>query len=410
MDVDDQKNTYTEMEKKNNSLLEDHITYLEKHYPSPKVIFKRRLQCVADYVACFNSKLEELNITHLFPDNVQWFTYWLCDDGKKQLEEHFKRKKIKRKPESLLFEFVRPLISPERDYYGFKDSSGNAQKAFYELREGKWVQRVYFIPKIDKTATYYSAAATIFGKTTKKGDRWLSELFLVKKVLVHYKNRKSNPLLIGEELHFENGYLPNNDEPSSFGIKYFEGSGDKIIFGIELKEYEPYLKIMADKLQVSKFKYKPDAVELMNIMIILILMEHELVHIWVSICDKIKGDSVKTSSLATPKDYKRIYKPKKKITPVPIYNAEGEEIDDGKKHAKDNNKRLKNNKWPLLDKEEQRCLNKKDGTDTGFCYTDTSGHQSEFCKLTHLIFGHIGQTTCTSKFIRKGTKKNNKKN
>ena len=61
--------------------------------------------------------------------------------------------------------------------------------------------------------------------------------------------------------------------------------------------------------------------------------------------------------------------------------------------------------------EEERCLSgigEERENGTRFAYTDTSGHQKKFCQLTHLMFGHVGQTTCASKFEKPGRPRNKK--
>ena len=141
----------------------------------------------------------------------------------------------------------------------------------------------------------------------------------------------------------------------------------------------------------------------MNILIVLILFEHELIHIWIALLDKDESETDDPTRLATPDAYDRLYRGAKTvIDPVPIFKQDGTPDGDGVAHATVNEARVKNKEWPLLDKEEIRCLASlsKEDIDNGtrFAYTDTSGHQRKFCQLTHLLFAHVGQTTCAGKF------------
>ena len=196
--------------------------------------------------------------------------------------------------------------------------------------------------------------------------------------------------------------MPDEHKPGQFGIRYFEGKKEKVIFGVNLEEYKPYLEELAVSLKKYNYTYKPDAVELMNILIVLILFEHELVHIWIALLDQDESETKLPARLATPDAYDRLYRGEKTvIDPVPIFKQDGSLNDDGVEHAQKNEDLVKKNKWPQLDEEEKRCLAsipKDIPHGTRFAYTDTSGHQKKFCQLTHLIFGHVGQTTCAGKF------------
>lgn len=387
------------------AILEAHVDFLKKNMPTLQTIFKRRLQCLSDFVSCFDSKLKELKITHLFPEHVQWFSYWISNQGREGIEQHFERNKTKRHVNSLLFEFVRPLISPARGLFDYIDSNGNPQKAFFRYNEldGTYTQEAFFIPKIDKTATYYSAAAVTSDRVTKNGNNWLAEIWLVGKVVTRFYNRQLQPLIKGDNITFDDGYLPDEHKPGQFGIRYFEGKKEKVIFGVNLEEYKPYLEELVISLKKYNYTYKPDAVELMNILIVLILFEHELIHIWIALLDKDESETDDPTRLATPDAYDRLYRGAKTvIDPVPIFKQDGTPDGDGVAHATVNEARVKNKEWPLLDKEEIRCLASlsKEDIDNGtrFAYTDTSGHQRKFCQLTHLLFAHVGQTTCAGKF------------
>ena len=123
--------------------LKAHIDFLKKNIPPRTIVFMRRMQCLSDFVSCFDSKLKELKITHLFPDHVQWFSYWISKQGREGIEQHFKRNKTKRHVNSLLFEFVRPLISPDRGYFDFIDESQQPRKAFFRYEEENgWKQEI----------------------------------------------------------------------------------------------------------------------------------------------------------------------------------------------------------------------------------------------------------------------------
>ena len=385
--------------------LNDHILFLKQNIPTLPTIFMRRMQCLSDFVSCFDSKLKELNIIHLFPEHVQWFSYWISNQGREDIEKPFERNKPKRHVNSLLFEFVRPLISPDRGLFDYIDRHGNQQKAFFRYNEadGTYEQETFFIPKIDKTATYYSAAAVTSDRVTKKGNNWLAEIWLVGKVVTRFHKGKLHPLNKGDNITFDDGYLPDEHKPGQFGIRYFEGKKEKVIFGVNLEEYKPYLEELVISLKKYNYTYKPDAVELMNILIVLILFEHELVHIWIALLDQDESETTLTTRLATPDAYDRLYHGDKTvIDPVPIFKQDGSPNGDGVEHAKTNEARVKNKEWPLLDEEEKRCLASlsQEVIDNGtrFAYTDTSGHQKKFCQLTHLMFGHVGQTTCAGKF------------
>jgi hypothetical protein len=397
--------------------LNAHIDFLKKNIPTLPTIFMRRMQCLSDFVSCFDSKLKELNIIHLFPEHVQWFSYWISNQGREDIEQHFKRNKTTRQVNSLLFEFVRPLIATGRGHFDFMDGDGNQQRAFFRYNEedGTYDQETFFIPKIDKTATYYSAAAVTSDRVTKNGNSWLAEIWLVGKVVTRFHNRQLQPLIKGDNITFDDGYLPDEHKPGQFGIRYFEGKKEKVIFGVNLEEYKPYLEELVISLKKYNYTYKPDAVELMNILIVLILFEHELVHIWIALLDQDESETAVPNRLARPDAFDRIYRgDDTKIDPVPIFNQDGSPDNEWNhvSHAKTNEDRIKNNEWPALDKEEERCLASLSQDDkingTRFAYTDTSGHQYKFCQLTHLMFGHVGQTTCASKFVKPGRPRNKK--
>jgi len=364
--------------------------------------------CLSDFVSCFDSKLKELNIIHLFPEHVQWFSYWISNQGHDDIQQYLDRNGPKKqKVNSLLFEFVRPLIATGRGHFDFMFNDEH-QKAFFRYNEedGTYNQETFFIPKIDKNATYYSAAAVTKDRVTQKGNTWLAEIWLVGKVVTRFHKGKLHPLNKGDNITFDDGYLPDETKPGQFGIRYFEGKKEKVIFGVNLEKYKPYLEELAVSLKKYNYTYKPDAVELMNILIVLILFEHELVHIWIALRDQDESETADPNRLARPDAYDRLYHgDKTKIEPVPVFNQDGtpDKDWDAQKHAEDNEDLVKKNEWPQLDKEEKRCLTSiQDEIPNGtrFAYTDTSGHQRKFCQLTHLMFGHVGQTTCAGKFIK----------
>jgi len=395
--------------------LKAHIDFLKKNIPTLPTIFMRRMQCLSDFVSCFDSKLKELNIIHLFPEHVQWFSYWISNQGRKNIQQYLDRNGKKRKVNSLLFEFVRPLIATGRGHFDFMEGK-IPQKAFfrYNEKDGTYKQETFFIPKIDKTATYYSAAAITKDRVTKNGNTWLAEIWLVGKVVTRFHKGELHPLNKGDNITFEDGYLPDETKPGQFGIRYFEGKKEKVIFGVNLEHYKPYLVELAESLKKYNYTYKPDAVELMNILIVMILFEHELVHIWIALCDEEESETTDENRLAKPDAFDRLYRgDKTKIEPVTVFHQDGspDEDWDAGEHAKANEDRVKDNEWPLLDKEEERCLASIPDDiphGTRFAYTDKSGHQRKFCQLTHLMFGHVGQTTCASKFVKQGKPRNKK--
>jgi hypothetical protein len=242
---------------------------------------------------------------------------------------------------NIIWFIVKTIISS--DIFQFNTGS-EEKKIFYEKdKESGWKQKVYFYTQLVDDNTPSAAAADVPAPEDGRDYPWVALLFLARRLITHKKTGKDGkflPLKRYEPMQFGGGWVGQTD-----GTGEFQPPDHKIIFGVNLHEYEKDLTMMMQSLQL---KYIPTVIEMQNILTIMILLEHELIHVAYGIYRNVENYS--ETRLATLDDFPRLNLPK-------------------------------GTKWSKSKYEFP----------TEQAFTDTGGHGPLFSKYANLLFGFLGQ-------------------
>ena len=215
---------------------------------------------------------------------------------------------------------------------------------------------IFYTQLVDDN-TPSAAAADVPAPEDGRDYPWVALLFLARRLITHKKTGKDGkflPLKRDEPMQFGGGWVGQTD-----GTGDFQPPDHKIIFGVNLHEYE---KDLTDIMLSLQIKYIPTVIEMQNILTIMILLEHELIHVAYGIYRNVENYS--ETRLATLDDFPRLNLPK-------------------------------GTKWSKSKYEFP----------TEQAFTDTGGHGPLFSKYANLLFGFLGQQSPLDEMSKKKRKR-----
>ena len=275
------------------------LKHLEANIPKQKEINARRIRILEQII-------EKLDKEIKVPQGKQKLSYALSTEYTGKFDFNFY--------------LTHCILRKENNILAF----GN-EHLFYENGRLK----SYFLCKFEKDEAIHAAAEKVEGKALVKF--WLNQNIIT-------NNGKAFPL--GEKIKFDEGYQGNEQ----LGQIYAE-NGERVLFGVKLNQFDDDLERLAKKKDMT-------LIELQNMLVVLMLMEHEVCHAIVG--HYRENSDYGSEELAKPTDY-----PRSRI-----------------------------GRWGRKMKDSD-CS-------TESCYTNKGGHGPLFCRLVNLLFGHWGiETTLT---------------
>jgi hypothetical protein len=330
---------------------------------------------------------------------VQLFSYFMSSDWTDfHAYKHMQQIGAK-KPWNLFYYIVHSLI--KSDSFKWVAPNGEIMHAFHT--NGK--QDTYFHCEWDETTVQTMAAAA-----QDEGKAWTSQLWLARKMVSVYKGR--NEFIPLER--FVPISMTECWQPGTFKLDEELEETDVPLKQPDLWYYHPEKKIELFKtvisdvyndLVVAKLLHGMGLIEIYhpnecrNIIIIIMLLEHELIHAYIAREDQSENlDITENDELAIPASFPRYQwmkwsggrRPRNLGTPLSVW-PKNKWLDS----FTDDNGVVKDPGWRLAE------------GSIAPAYTNSAGHGDYFCRFTNLIFGHCGccASTDTVQFKKKCEKK-----
>ena len=284
-------------------------------------------------------------------------------------------------PGNIVWIIVSTLINHD-NIFKFKMVDENEsiveKKLFHERQGDRFKLKTYFWCKLDNTSGEHSAFANVpedFETTeTVEHTEYRAELALNRELftarsLTQHQNCFF-PLYRGIPLKYMGGWMGKVQASSPYVTSDWQEPGDKTVFSVKVgqedtdshsfaidKPIEVVVKEIHEKYEHPRFL--PDAIGCENLLSLILLIEHELVHVAYGIYDN-EGNYGSGNQLATMEMWKDLL--------VPLPDEGG-----GAAPAKGVNKRKTKSDHPLIQG-----------------ITDDNGHGLIFVEWLNLLFGHIG--------------------
>ena len=391
--------------------LREHIEYLRQNPPSIETIHNRRLDILKAILKKMEKIIKECKIIKdsiteykkIF-ETVQISSFFMSsswDDIKGRYREQVEAETGKsQKDWSVFYYIVHQII--KSDALAWKTEDGKEMKAFHT--DGK--QDTYFHCEWDNHTTTVMAAAAQAEK------KWVSQLWLARKMTTVKDRKEFKPIRKGTAITMSECWQPgthkqNNNRNETFepttlpGIWFYEKETEynkielfKTILVMDNPDEdaplaEKQLGAYTD-LILNKFLWSNGLiddfgpVECRNLLILIMLLEHELIHAYIAREDQSEDLGItEEDELAKPFSFPRYG-----------WKRRGKTLTEWPKIKKDDLQYLP----PEWREGEQRV---------GKAYTNKAGHGDYFCRLTNLIFAHCGcysstdtiqfKTTCEKK-------------
>lgn len=389
--------------------LSEHIKYLYLNPPTIETIHERRLNILKAILKKMQKIIEECktiqdSITDykkIF-ENVQISSFFMSsswDDIKGRYREQVEAETgLRQKDWSVFYYIVHQII--KSDALAWKTEDNKEMKAFHT--DGK--QDTYFHCEWDGRTTTVMAAAAQAEK------KWVSQLWLARKMTTVKDKKEFKPIQKGTAITMSECWQPgthkqDNNRNETFeptklpGIWFYDKGAEynkielfKTILVMDNPDEDsphPQLGAYTD-LILNKFLYSNGLinifgpVECRNLLIIIMLLEHELIHAYIAREDQSEDLGItEEDELAKPFSFPRYG-----------WKRRGQTLME----------------WPKINEDDLQYLPadwKKEPKTVGKAYTNEAGHGDYFCRLTNLIFAHCGcysstdtiqfETTCAKK-------------
>tara|TARA_B100000945_G_C20410172_1_gene612138 strand:+ start:1129 stop:2418 length:1290 start_codon:yes stop_codon:yes gene_type:complete len=384
--------------------LYDHLQWLFKNPIYMETVHKRRMQVAMRILKKLRKIKEDYQGFHtsdyqaLF-ETYQWFSYFMSQDWTDVHAYQYQKQTGAKKPWSLFYYIVHCLI--KSDSFKWVAPNGEAMHAFHT--NGK--QDTYFHCEWDEHTVQTMAAAA-----QDEGKAWTSQLWLARKMVTVYDKGKFIPLErfvpISMTECWQPGVYVQDEELNEDREKPAKQPDLWYYHPKQQNKIELFKTVISDvynDLECNKWLYGEglggliDPIEVRNIIIVIMLLEHELIHAYIAREDQSENlDITEKDELAIPASFPRYQWMK---------YSEG---------ARPRNLRVPLDVWPANRWIENFVDKKGNVKDPGWAsrtvapaYTNSAGHGDYFCRFTNMIFGHCGCTSSTDtvKFASKCVKK-----
>jgi hypothetical protein len=231
------------------------------------------------------------------------------------------------KPFNIVWAIVKEIINSDIFLFEY---NGAPKKIFFE----NGAQKVYFYTQLANAEDILPASAAADVPENAVRAEWIAEIFLARRIITRQHGNMYLPLKKDESMIFGGGWIGQTN-----GKAIWQKAGKKLIFGVDL---DKFTRTLPDHL-------KPRLIEIQNILTVMLLLEHELIHTVFGIYRQdLNYDPNYHARLAKPISFPRFYPQSKK------------------------------KKWPKSKKEEPPHSQ---------AFTDANGHGEDFSHYTNLVYG-----------------------
>jgi len=317
-------------------MIDQHISWLDKEDPQIWLqrITKARIQSLSNILIQMDSALndvfgENMNLKEAPSHDEQLFSYffsskWIGDHLDGKVDSTITKTG---KPFNIVWAIVKEIINS--DIFSF-EYNGTPKKIFFE----NGAQKVYFYTQLASAEDILPASAAADVPENAVRAEWIAEIFLARRIITRQRGNMYMPLKKDESMIFGGGWIGQTN-----GKAKWQEPGEKLVFGVDLD-------LLTSTLPVH---LKPRLIEIQNILTVMLLLEHELIHTVFGIYRQdLNYDPDYHARLAKPSSFPRFYpKPKKKT-------------------------------WPK---------SKKGDPPHSQAFTDANGHGEDFSHYTNLVYG-----------------------
>jgi len=384
--------------------LYDHLQWLSKNPTLMDQIHHTRMQVVMRILKKMFFILKDYHLFHTNSDMhakmhvVQWFSFFMSSDWTDYHAYKYQQQTGAKKPWNLFYYIVHCLI--QSDSFKWVAPNGEPMHAFHT--NGK--QDTYFHCEWDEHTVQTMAAAA-----QDEGKAWTSQLWMARKMVTIYEKGKFIPFDRFRPISMTECWQPGLyvqdeelEETEEFAkqpdLWYYHPKKQN-----KIELFKTVISDVYDDLTCNKWLYGEglggliDPIEVRNIIIITMLLEHELIHAYIAREDQSENlDITENDALAIPASFPRYRwmkystgaRPRKTRLPLDVWPA-----NRFLEYFLDKKGKVKEAEWACETVEP--------------AYTNSSGHGDYFCRFTNMIFGHCGCTssTDTAQFKQKCEKK-----
>lgn len=369
--------------------LYDHLQWLFHNPIYMETVHKRRMQVAIKIVKKLFTILTEyegFNNSDIQAaiDQSQWFSYFMSQDWTDTHSHKYREQTGAKKPWNLFYYIVHCLI--KSDSFKWVAPNGEVMHAFHT--KGK--QDTYFHCEWDEHTVQTMAAAA-----QDEGKAWTSQLWMARKMVTVYKKGKFIPLPRGTPIKMTECWQPGlyvqDEELDETSVP---AKQPDLWYYTPEKKIELFKTVISEEyndLVCNKWLYGEglgglvDPIEVRNIIIIIMLLEHELIHAYIAREDQSENlDITEKDALAIPASFPRYQwkkfstgrRPRETNEPLDVWPA---------------------NRWieNFLDKKGNVRDPEWASRTVAPAYTNSAGHGDYFCRFTNLMFGHCGCTAST---------------
>ena len=231
------------------------------------------------------------------------------------------------KPFNIVWAIVKEIINSDIFLFEY---NGTPKKIFFE----NGAQKVYFYTQLASAEDILPASAAADVPENDVRAEWIAEIFLARRIITRQLGNMYMPLKKDEPMIFGGGWIGQTN-----GKAKWQKLGEKLVFGLDL---DKFTSTLPDDL-------KPRLIEIQNILTVMLLLEHELIHTVFGIYRQdLNYDPDYHARLAKPSSFPRFYPQSKK------------------------------KKWPK---------SKKGDLPHSQAFTDANGHGEDFSHYTNLVYG-----------------------
>ena len=317
-------------------MIDQHISWLYKE--DPQIWLQRittaRIQSLSNILTQMDSALNEvfgenMNLKEAPNPDEQLFSYffsskWIGDHLEGKVDSTITKTG---KPFNIVWAIVKEIINSDIFLFEY---NGAPKKIFFE----NGAQKVYFYTQLASAEDILPASAAADVPENAVRAEWIAEIFLARRIITRQHGNMYMPLKKEEPMIFGGGWIGQTN-----GKAKWQKPGEKLVFGLDL---DNFTSTLPDHL-------KPRLIEIQNILTVMLLLEHELIHTVFGIYRQdLNYDPDYHARLAKPSSFPRFNPPSKK------------------------------NKWPK---------NKRGHPTHAQAFTDANGHGEDFSHYTNLVYG-----------------------
>jgi hypothetical protein len=233
------------------------------------------------------------------------------------------------KPFNIVWAIVKEIINSDIFLFEYNRTP---KKIFFE----NGAQKVYFYTQLASAEDILPASAAADVPENAVRAEWIAEIFLARRIITRQHGNMYMPLKKDEPMIFGGGWIGQTN-----GKAKWQNPGEKLVFGVDL---DLFTSTLPDHL-------KPRLIEIQNIITVMLLLEHELIHTVFGIYRQdLNYDPDYHARLAKPSSFPRFNPPSEK------------------------------NEWPKHKKKSKRPTHAQ-------AFTDANGHGEDFSHYTNLVYG-----------------------